>query len=108
MNVQEFLSEWDAIRGNSGLTNTNVDTQLEALKQWVIVRKDIATQAAKNKFWADLFTGITDSLKREIAKLAPEKQEALSPVSEVLDGLDAAMAKHRQLHGIQDAADKSG
>ncbi len=103
MNVQDFLSEWDAIRANSGLTNPEM--QMTALQQWVIIRKDQAVQETKNKFWADIFTGIINSLREQIAKYVTTGKPddpAVGVLQEMLTKLEEAMVQHRKIHG-QDA-----
>ncbi|MHA2063900.1 MAG: hypothetical protein ACXABY_05890 [Candidatus Thorarchaeota archaeon] len=100
MNVQDFLSEWEAIsKGTSGLS---VDYQMGILDKWVDIRKDQAVQEAKNKWWADFLTGMTNSLKQHIDRL-PEDQKtpAVESISDVIAKLEEAMEKHRKMHGEQ-------
>jgi hypothetical protein len=97
MKIAQFVGEWNAFTRDGGVAPLGIDQKIALFQHWVTIRKDVASQQVKNKFWAGLAEGIIKRV-RELVEKTPAPPGQVDTIKEMLSSLEEAMEEHRKNH----------
>ncbi len=99
MKISDFIDEWTALQTDTSTSTLDADQRIRLFSKWTSLRLAIANQKGKNKFWRDFimagFKVVKSSFEKQLKEL-PADDPVASTLTEILEGLDKAMAEHRK------------
>jgi hypothetical protein len=97
MKIEDFLSEWREFDVSPYVSTLSIADKVALFQHWVSIRKDVAAQQVRNKYWTALSTAIVTRLKDLVEKAGPALPGGQpDTVKELLEGLEQAMEEHRK------------